>query len=452
MSFQLFAHQKEALEKSENKEGFLYAHEMGLGKSCTTLTDAIRNNIQFLFVVAPVGVAQAWVVDHAPKYASGYFKTSVYIQSGKLYNSDGTRRQDPLEAPLLLSVNFESIRGPRFDSFLHLAKNCGGEGMIVVDESHRIKSPKAIVTKSILKLAPYFQFRRALTGTPIGNGHQDLYSQLKFVADKEFPYRFFSHFTHEFCSFGGFKDKQIIGDKSAEKLRALMDPYTHIAKKEDCLDLPPKIYNRLYLDLPKDVAKLYKQAKDKILDLPSGKDMTMAITAMHTMRGITSGFLEETPLYDNPNDNPKINTTKTLLEDHRRDKAIIFVSYINEGKMLSEALKIPFYCGTISQSDRNTLLDDFKNNKQQHLIATIQTLGTGHDLHMVNVEIFYSNDYSYLLRTQAEDRCHRIGQIQSVMVYDLIMQKTIDSKILKVLENKGDVAQEILKKGIAEFL
>jgi len=87
----------------------------------------------------------------------------------------------------------------------------------------------------------------------------------------------------------------------------------------------------------------------------------------------------------------------------------------------------------------------FNEEDMQVLILQYQSGGMGLTLNAASTVIFYSNDYSYANRIQAEDRCHRGGQTKSVTYIDLICPRTIDIKILGVLKNKKNLSDDVME-------
>jgi len=450
LPFDLFDYQEAALIKANTRSGFMYLMDMGLGKTITALEDSRQRGSKFTLCIAPAGVHVAWARDSVLKYYSKYYDYIAYYQRGDL--RELTDKDIKECKNIFISVNYEILEKSHLLFFVKLIKMLKKtNSFLIIDECHRIKNRSAKITKTVMKLSDLFSYTRLLSGTPIGNGNQDLYSQLKIVMKDSLPFKSFSSFADMFCIYGGFKNKQIIGSKNSQTLKKMLDAWSFIAKKEDCIELPPKVYETKYLELSESGRELYRKAKKKTLEV-AGKDMTQAINQLNMLRNLTSGLLDGRHIYSAYDENPKLCEVEKILEDHEGKSIIIFVSYVTEGLFLSNYLGVSFYHGELTSDEKEFVLELYKNGKEKILVATVQSLGTGFDLHMTNVIIYFSNQYSYLLRAQSEDRAHRIGTREPVTIYNLIVENTVDEKIYDCLLKKENIADKILKEGFKSFI
>ena len=86
------------------------------------------------------------------------------------------------------------------------------------------------------------------------------------------------------------------------------------------------------------------------------------------------------------------------------------------------------------------------------MIGNPSTAGRGLTLNEAKTVVYYANDFDLDIRSQSEDRCHRIGQTSSVLYIDLICEKTIDEKIIKSLKNKIKIGAKVLGEDEREWL
>jgi len=131
--------------------------------------------------------------------------------------------------------------------------------MIVLDESIQIKTYNSQQTKSALALAPYFHYKRILSGKPVTQGPHDLWAQMKFIGainEKYFP------FKTTFCRMGGFKAKKVVGTQNEELLADKIEKFIFRASKKDWTDLPPKLYTSRQYQLPPKLAAQYASMED----------------------------------------------------------------------------------------------------------------------------------------------------------------------------------------------
>ena len=121
-----------------------------------------------------------------------------------------------------------------------------------MDESTTIKNKDAERTKSIIKLGELGKYKRILTGSPVTKSPLDLFSQCKFLDPNILGFDSYYAFRNRYAlmkrvSFGGKSFDQIIGYRRMEELQAKIHDYSTRILKEDCLDLPDKLYQKRYV-------------------------------------------------------------------------------------------------------------------------------------------------------------------------------------------------------------
>ena len=111
------------------------------------------------------------------------------------------------------------------------------------------------------------------------------------------------------------------------------------------------------------------------------------------------------------------------------------------------------YYGLTPQDQRDKNRDAFQNDsKVRFLVGTPQTGGYGITLHAANTVIYYSNGYDLEKRLQSEDRAHRIGQKKSVTYIDILAEETVDSKIVKSLRKKINIASKVMGEELKSWI
>ena len=121
--------------------------------------------------------------------------------------------------------------------------------------------------------------------------------------------------------------------------------------------------------------------------------------------------------------------------------------------MISEALRgrygegsVVEYHGGVSNDDRQQGKQAFLDGRARFFIANAETGGTGLTLNTATLTVYYSNDFKLVNRQQSEDRNHRIGQKNAVLYVDLVRTKTIDTKIIKAIKDKKDLANYVKER------
>ena len=341
------------------------------------------------------------------------------------------------------------------------------ETMLAIDESTTIKNPTAKRTKSILQLGKQAKYRRILTGSPVTKSPLDLYTQCGFLDSFLLGFDSFYAFRNRYANmidknFGG-RRVQLIGsykrlDELAEKLKI----FSYRVLKEDCLDLPEKVYIRREVDLTEEQLKAYSTMKSAALALLNGKMATAphVLTQMMRLHQITCGHLRNDDGTITDIKNNRIKELVNLLEEVE-GKVIIWANYVHDIKHIVKTIRDEFgedsivqYYGAVSSEDRQKAIEKFQNpdSKARFFIGNPQTGGYGITLTAANTVVYYSNGYDLEKRLQSEDRAHRIGQNKSVTYVDLVAPKTIDEKIRKALRKKINIATEVMGEELRDWI
>ena len=365
---------------------------------------------------------------------------------------------------LIMNVEaFSTKKGTEFAfKFLRSHKT-----LMVVDESTTIKTPTSKRTKSILTLGKHAAYRRILTGSPVTKSPLDLYSQCAFLDEELLGHVSYYAFRNRYAhmverNFGG-RRVQIVGSyKRLDELEEILKEFSYRVLKEDCLDLPEKIYIKRNVELTDEQTKAYATMKSAALASLNGKLATAphVLTQMMRLHQITCGHLKND---DGTTTELKNNRLDELLDllDETEGKAIIWANYIHDIEHITKAIKKKYgddsivqYYGAIDTKQRQEGIKKFQdpNSPARFFIGNPQTGGYGITLTAANTVVYYSNGYDLEKRLQSEDRAHRIGQKKSVTYVDLVAPKTIDEKIRKALRAKINIASEILGEELKDWI
>ena len=468
-----YEHQLIALEKSWDKEEYAYFMEMGTGKS-KVLIDNIailydKGKINGVLIVAPKGVYKNWYSSEIPTHLASHvqYKSVLWtasISKTKQEELNSLFKSDFNLHVLVMNVEaFSTKKGLQFASkFLNSHKT-----LMAVDESTTIKTPSAKRTKSILALSKSAVYRRILTGSPITKSPLDLYTQCGFLNDELLGfssyYAFRSRYAHMIeRNFGGRRVQIVKNYQRLDELSKLIEPFSYRVLKEDCLDLPDKIYIRREIELTDEQLKLYTTMKQMALATLNGKMLTApnVLTQLMRLHQITCGHFKSDDGKIQELKNNRLEELMSILEE-TEGKAIIWANYIYDIERISAAIKKEYgddsvveYYGAIHTDERQKNIERFQDplSSFRFFIGNPQTGGYGITLTAANTVIYYSNGYDLEKRLQSEDRAHRIGQKKSVTYIDLIAEKTIDEKIVKALRKKIDIASQIMGEELKDWI
>lgn len=439
----LFPHQVEMLKFIEHrKQSGLFA-EMGLGKTAVAIRHAVclhaSGEIDRVFIIAPNGVHKGWALDQIQKFL---------LQPCNIYVIDQHKwlpvvQTDPKNLTFLC-INIDKFSRAVSPSVLKVIND---RTLVILDESHLIKNPSKR-TKSILKIqAPY---KLILSGTPVSNRLADLYNQLKFIGVTSLG-RNMTEFKRNHCIMGGYLNYQIMGYRNIDKIEEAVKDTCIVQKTKDCLKLPDVVYKRHYAEFSPVQEAFYKQVKKAKLEEYADKKISITNVAsiLTSLRQVAGGFLNGSPI---PGKNHKIDLIKNIIENHSDDCIMVWAVYRSELEYLSKELNCPMIYGDTPGAERVKILSQFKNDGNKLLVANPTVLGTGYNLQQASVAIFYSNNFSYVDRIQAEKRTHRIGQKKINFVYDILTDKTTDTILLEILSKKQSLTEILNKNNWREYL
>ena len=445
-----------ALDAKTPGGGFGELFEMGCGKTLTTIAvaGALYNlgKIDRVLVVAPTSVCSVWPHD-LNQFATFPWEARVLLgDKKKRLKALNELENWPFKALRIAVINYESTHREGIFEALAAYK----PDLIVCDESQRIKNPSAAQSKALHKLGDAAPFRMILSGTPVQNNAVDLYSQYRFLDPAVYGANFYA-FKNRYCIMGGYGQHQIVGYRNMDELVEKEHSVAYRVTKEECLDLPQQTFINRYVQFTDAEQAIYEQLrKSSFLELETGENVTATtiLTMYLRLMQLTGGFLTA----DESTRPKQVNTAKLdaladIVDDYVVDagkKLVIFARFRAEIAAIENLLRLrkiqygSIY-GDVPMEERGKIVDDFQTNPDTKVfVAQIQTAGLGITLHAASTAVFYSYDYNYANYAQALARIHRIGQRLPVTYIHLVVDGSIDEKILAALENKEDMAKTVV--------
>lgn len=445
-----------ALDAKTPGGGFGELFEMGCGKTLTTIAvaGALYNlgKIDRVLVVAPTSVCSVWPHD-LNQFATFPWEARVLLgDKKKRLKALNELENWPFKALRIAVINYESTHREGIFEALAAYK----PDLIVCDESQRIKNPSAAQSKALHKLGDAAPFRMILSGTPVQNNAVDLYSQYRFLDPAVYGANFYA-FKNRYCIMGGYGQHQIVGYRNMDELVEKEHSVAYRVTKEECLDLPQQTFINRYVQFTDAEQAIYEQLrKSSFLELETGENVTATtiLTMYLRLMQLTGGFLTA----DESTRPKQVNTAKLdaladIVDDYVVDagkKLVIFARFRAEIAAIENLLRLrkiqygSIY-GDVPMEERGKIVEDFQANPDTKVfVAQIQTAGLGITLHAASTAVFYSYDYNYANYAQALARIHRIGQRLPVTYIHLVVDGSIDEKILAALENKEDMAKTVV--------
>ena len=315
---------------------------------------------------------------------------------------------------------------------------------IAADECHKMKNPESEQGIQFLRLQSENEV--AMTGTPMMNSPLDLFIILKWLGIEDHS---FWQFKSHFCILGGYGGREVVGYKNKHQLQKILDNIMLRRRKEDVLDLPDKVYLTEYVEMGPEQEKVYKaihKETESIIDLitQSVNPLSM-LTRLRQATGYT-GVLSSTVKCS-----AKMDRLSSLVDEivENGEKAIVFSNWTSmTDEIINRLSEYNPLCitGETKDEERQQIVKNFQEGDCKVIVGTIGAMGTGLTLTAASNVIFLDEPWNRALREQAEDRAHRIGQKETVNIYFLLTKGTIDERIHSIVEEKGELSDEIVDK------
>ena len=477
MEFQFFtepyAHQREAFLASCQSAVYALLMDMGTGKTKVVIDTMAFNfeegRINFILVSAPKGVIANWIAE-IDKHLPERIPRKIVLWKPNLTKAKRKELMELYEDPdglkiLLMNVEaFSTKKGVDVAEFF--VKKF--KTLMIVDESTTIKNRKAKRTKAICAVGREAVMRRILTGSPVTKSPMDLYSQMEFLDPGILGFRSYYAFQGRYAivqrrTLGSHSFNHVVGFRRLDELTEKLQAHSYRVRKEDCLDLPDKVYMSRSVELTKEQSDAYVQMKHLALArLDNGEMATTknVLTQIMRLQQICLGHLTDD---DGVVNELPSNRLSSLLDicDEVQGKAIIWATWTRDIRSIAEALRDRFSVpavatlhGETPDSERQEIVETFQDRQSElrFLVGHPKTGGFGLTLTAANTVIYYSNSYDLELRVQSEDRAHRIGQENKVTYVDLLSPDTIDEKIVGALRSKIRIADQILGEDVRKWL
>lgn len=421
--------------------------DMGTGKTRTAIDIALRRVGRIKRVV--------WFTLVSLKETVQYeIKKHTTASDSDIYMFDDKTTDITLPEAAWYIIGLESLSG---STRVMLAANVAitEDSMVIVDESNYIKGNFAKRTRRVTTLACKARYRLILTGTPISQGVQDLYSQMYFLSPKILGYNSWYSFARNHLEYSDKYLGQIVAAHNTEWLAAKIAPYTYQVTKDECLNLPEKLHENYCCFLSNEQIEQYSLAKkefeEEMLRMDDGRQFLPSLPIFKLFTGLQSivcGFVGRANGVLALKHNRLHLLTTALAAISPGEHVVVWAKYHFCREEISEAIQdrpVYQYHGRVNERQRHHELQRWRKNGGM-LIATQDAGGHGLDLTDACQVIFYANGFKYSTRIQAEDRFHRIGQTRPVTYIDLWADCGIERRIENAIIRKGNAVEDFRRE------
>ena len=455
-----YEHQRNALNESAEKNNWAYFMEMGTGKTKVTIDNIaflyLQRKITSVLIIAPKSVYTNWETEiqiHMPEV----LKHSIYkwnIDKPK----DFHKLNESKDLKIFL-INVEALSTKRgFEACAdYLKKN--KLNFVALDESTTIKNRSAKRTKNILGLGKLSHIKRILTGSPITKSPLDLFTQCAFLSLQLLGFGSYLAFRNRYAEMTDIP----VGSgrfisvpkyyKKLEELEEKMKTFSTRIRKDQCLDLKPKVRSKRYIELDGEGKKIYERLKHHALAIVEDSTISFSnkLTEIIKLHQVCNGFTKNDDGDLIQLHKSKLNALDEILEEID-GKVIIWANYLYNIHEIKNFLIDKYgpestVCifGEVSVADRKKAVERIqKDPATRFLVGNPTTGGFGLTLTACTTVVYYSNNYNLEVRMQSEDRAHRMGQKGTVVYIDIVAKGTLDEAIMKSLTSKGKLAAKTL--------
>ena len=468
-----YDHQVKALEMSWDRPYFAYFMEMGTGKS-KVLIDNIsmlydNGKINGVLIVAPKGVVKNWYEGEIPTHLVDHIEHKTVLWQSSITQTQ-QKKLDTLfetgEDLHILIMNVEALstkKGVDFaQKFLFAHRT-----LMAIDESTTIKNPEAKRTKNICQLGLASRYNRILTGSPVTKSPLDLYKQCEFLTPGLLGHESYYTFRTRYAvmrtaNFGGRSVQIVVGYRNLDELSEKLKAFSYRVLKDECLDLPKKTFMKRTVQLTHEQLKVYKEMSRLALASFNGKMMTTAtvLTQLMRLQQITCGNFtaDDGTMTELPTN--RLTELMDLIYEIE-GKVVIWAHFQRDVHRIIEVISKEYgpdsfvdYYGLTPQEDRQKNIQKFQDPSSpvRFFIGTTQTGGYGITLTAASTMIYYSNGYDLEKRQQSEARIDRIGQERPMTYIDIICENTVDTRIVKALRKKVNIATQIMGEELKEWI
>jgi SNF2 family DNA or RNA helicase len=429
-------------DSSEVGGGCMLALDMGAGKTKVAV-DLIQNHpdlISKALVVCPSkAIDDVWerqFPEHA--FHNDYLlkaATELSIPQRVLNLNQAMHRAWREGKQFIAVTNYEATWREPMSSWIRDAHF----DLVVCDEIHRIKANNGRASRFFAELFKLVPFRLGLTGTPLPHSLLDAFGSYRFLDPGIFG-TVFGMFRASYSIMGGFQGKQVLAFKNEDDFNAKFYSIAYRVKTDDVMDLPPSTDVIREFSLDKDEARAYNEMDRNLYTEIMNEEVTAANALVKLLRlqQITSGIAADGMI------SSKAELLLELLEDFDPREPIVIVArftkdIMNIKRMVESTGRT---CGMLD-GEHNDLLE-WKCGNFDVLAMQIQSGKEGIDLTRSRYAIIYSIGFSLGDYLQMRRRFRRPGQTRNVVYLHLIAKKTIDAKIMKVLNLREQQIENVL--------
>lgn len=438
-------YQKVAIDFAlQNQSSGLFL-DMGLGKTVITLTviEELKNNYLEelkVLVIAPKRVAEdTWTTE---------YEKWDHLKNLKVVKVIGNSKQR--KAALEKEADIYIITRDNIAWLVDFLGKDWDFNTVIIDELSSFKNHQSKRFKALRKVRPFINRIIGLTGTPAPNGYEDLWSQIYLLDRGERLGKTISEYRRKYFNTlyrHGYNEYEL-KEGAKEQIDGILKDLCISMKAKDYLKLKEPLYINRIAKLDEKEYKLYKDMeRDAVLELEDENITALSAAAVsNKLLQLANGAI-----YTNEKEiihihDKKLEVLEELIEEAKGEPVLVFYNFKHDKERILERFKDT----RVLDTDQD--IKDWNNKKIKVLLAHPASAGHGLNLQEGgSIIIWFGLTWSLELYQQANARLNRQGQKETVRIYHIIAEKTIDERVLEVLKGKNTRQEELLRKLKAEL-
>jgi superfamily II DNA or RNA helicase len=446
LKVQLFPYQRKGVFFAALAGRSLITDEMGLGKTLQAIATAElykkELGINRVLIVCPTSLKYQWKSE-----IEKFTNSTAHVVEGTLLKR---KAQYEYSEAFYVIVSYHAVTND-----IELLNKMEAD-LVILDEAQRIKNWKTKVSQQIKKLVSPYAI--VLTGTPLENKLEELYSITQFIDVFRLGpiYRFLNQYQTTDDS------GKVIGYKNLREIsQRLSDLLIRRTKKEVLSQLPKRMDKNLFVPMTQEQMDVHNELGDNVAKLVNKwrrygflneTDRKRLILSLSQMRMVcdSSYILDQKSRHDT-----KIDEVMNILDEffeNSDEKVVIFSQWERMTRLVAQELndreiKFEYLHGGVESSKRKNLLDNFQNDPESRVFLSTDAGGVGLNLQSASLMINLDIPWNPAVLEQRIARIYRLGQERNVSIINLVSTGTIEHKMLDVLKFKGAMAEGVLDGG-----
>lgn len=408
-------------------KGALLADDMGLGKTVQALSvPAISEGLKQVLVLCPASLKYVW----AAELDKHYPQLSYQIIEG----SPGERARAWAAPARVKIANYELLLRDK----LAQVKNWD---MVICDEATRIKNYKTKTARAVKQLRRRYSL--ALSGAPIENRLEELHSIFDFVMPGLLGPGW--RFVVEHCIRTPWG--KVVGYRGMDKIRERIGPhYLRRTKGQVLTELPPKVYNDVPVELSRAEWRVYEAILEQIRSVVAENPKIRAVNVLTEMLRLKQCTGDIRLLGEDIGHlSTKLQALADILEAAEGHKVVAFTQFAQLALLVQKDLDAAIIYGAQPAKERAGIIESFQREGGRQLLVSTEAGAYGVTLTAADIVVHIDQPWNPARLRQREDRLHRIGQVSSVQVVNLLARRTIDEHVVEIIHRKRELTRALFE-------